>query len=91
MRDLQDAKYVLKPDRSPEYVAFLARLLQPDVGHRYTAAEALMDFAKEHNPSQRVTTTDDVAQALIRLSVDDSNWLTGNTINVDGGEDIVVV
>ena len=43
MRDLQDAKYVLKPDRSPEYVAFLARLLQPDVGHRYTAAEALMD------------------------------------------------
>ena len=43
MRDLQDAKYVLKPERSPEYVAFLKRLLCPDVATRYTAAEALTD------------------------------------------------
>ena len=55
------------------------------------AASLLLDFAKEHNPSGRVTTPEDVAQALIRLSIDDSNWITGNTINVDGGEDIVVV
>lgn len=55
------------------------------------AADALLDFAKQHNPSGRVTSPDDVAQALVRLSIDDSNWLTGNTINVDGGEDIVVV
>jgi serine/threonine protein kinase len=33
----------LKPDRSPEYMAFLKRLLCPDVATRYTAAEALMD------------------------------------------------
>ncbi len=55
------------------------------------AAAALMDFAKEHNPSGRVTTPQDVADAIARLSVDDSHWLTGNTINVDGGEDIVAV
>ena len=71
--------------------AIKAGVTQTPALDKIPAAEALMDFAKEHNPSQRVTTTEDVAQALIRLSVDDSNWLTGNTINVDGGEDIVVV
>ena len=43
MRDLQEAKYVVKPQRSPQYVAFLGRLLQPDLARRYTAAEALLD------------------------------------------------
>ena len=55
------------------------------------SAAALMDFAREHNPSGRVTTPEDVADAIVRLSVDESHWLTGNTINVDGAEDIVVV
>ena len=55
------------------------------------SAAALLDFAEQHNPSGRVTTPEDVADALIRLSIDESHWLTGNTINVDGAEDIVVV
>lgn len=71
--------------------AIKAGVTQTPALDKIPAAKALMDFAEEHNPSQRVTTTEDVAQALIRLSVDDSNWITGNTINVDGGEDIVVV
>jgi enoyl-[acyl-carrier protein] reductase III len=55
------------------------------------AAAKLMAFAQEHNPSGRVTRPEDVASAIVRLSIDDSHWLTGNTINVDGAEDIVVV
>ena len=43
MRDLQEAKYVLKADRTDLYRNFLARLLCPDVATRYTAAEALAD------------------------------------------------
>ena len=43
MQDLQKANYTLKDARSPEYRAFLARLLCPNVAHRYTAEEALMD------------------------------------------------
>jgi len=43
MKDLQAANYILKPERSPEYVEFLKRLLCPDVASRYTAAQALMD------------------------------------------------
>ncbi len=55
------------------------------------AAGKLLDFAREHNPSGRVTAPEDIADAIVRLSIDDSHWLTGNTINVDGAEDIVVV
>ena len=51
----------------------------------------LLNFAETHNPSGRVTEPDDIARALIALSLDDSNWITGNTINVDGGEDITVL
>jgi serine/threonine protein kinase len=43
MKDLQAANYVLKAERSPEYVEFIKRLLCPDVASRYTAAQALMD------------------------------------------------
>ena len=43
MQDLQNAEYKLKEGRSPEYVAFLARLLCPNVSERYTAEQALMD------------------------------------------------
>ena len=55
------------------------------------AADRLLTFAQEHNPSGRVTQPEDVGAAILRLSVDDSHWITGNTINVDGGEDIVAV
>jgi NAD(P)-dependent dehydrogenase (short-subunit alcohol dehydrogenase family) len=55
------------------------------------AADKLLAFAREHNPSGRVTTPEDVADAIVHLSIDESNWITGNTINTDGGEDIVVV
>ena len=58
---------------------------------RIPAADKLLAFAEEHNPSRRVTTPADIGAAILRLSVDDSHWLTGNTINVDGGEDIVAV
>ena len=55
------------------------------------AAEKLKQFAAEHNPSGRMTLPEDVALTIVRLSIDDSHWLTGNTIHVDGGEDIVAV
>ena len=51
----------------------------------------LLEFAQEHNPSGRITQPADVAAAIIALSQDDANWITGNTINVDGGEDITVL
>ena len=55
------------------------------------AGMQLLDFAQNHNPSGRITAPEDIAQAIIALSQPDSNWLTGNTINVDGAEDITVL
>ncbi len=44
--------------------------------------------AIERNPSRRMTTTDDVARAIVVLSHPDTHWVTGNVIGVDGGEEI---
>ena len=58
--------------------------LQKIPGH-----EAIVAAAKSRNPSGRMTTTEDVARALVVLSHPDTYWITGNVIGVDGGEDIV--
>lgn len=50
--------------------------------------EAIKDGAVARNPSGRLTTTDDVARAMVVLSHPDTYWITGNVIGVDGGEDI---
>lgn len=38
------------------------------------------------NPFHRLTTPEDVAQVLVKLSDDDISWLTGQIIPIDGGE-----
>jgi NAD(P)-dependent dehydrogenase (short-subunit alcohol dehydrogenase family) len=50
------------------------------------------EFSREaarKNPHKRLTTTEDVARAIVVLSHPDTYWITGNVIGVDGGEDIV--
>ena len=51
--------------------------------------EQMMEFSKLRNPHHRLTTPEDVAQAIATLSNSGADWVTGNTIGVDGGEDIV--
>ena len=51
--------------------------------------EKLAEFARMRNPGGRLTTPEDVAQAISALMSDKTHWLTGNVIRVDGGEDIV--
>jgi enoyl-[acyl-carrier protein] reductase III len=59
------------------------------------AAQAIPNYeeisreAVRRNPHHRLTTTDDVARAIVVLSHPDTYWMTGNVIGVDGGEDIV--
>jgi NAD(P)-dependent dehydrogenase (short-subunit alcohol dehydrogenase family) len=40
------------------------------------------------NPGKRLTQTKDVAKIIGLLGLAEETWLTGNTIRVDGGEDI---
>jgi NAD(P)-dependent dehydrogenase (short-subunit alcohol dehydrogenase family) len=58
--------------------------LQKIPGH-----ENLIEAALKKNPSGRLTTPADVAKTIAVLSHPDTYWMTGNVINVDGGEMIV--
>ena len=51
--------------------------------------ELISDNARIRNPSGRLTTPADVARALVVLSLPGTEWMTGNVLGVDGGEDIV--
>jgi enoyl-[acyl-carrier protein] reductase III len=48
----------------------------------------LYERARERNPSGRATTPEDVAKAIAALSDERLQWMTGNVIGVDGGEDL---
>lgn len=50
--------------------------------------ERLLEAARARNPSGRLTTPEDVAAALVALAEPGTRWVTGNVINVDGGEEI---
>jgi NAD(P)-dependent dehydrogenase (short-subunit alcohol dehydrogenase family) len=50
--------------------------------------ERMVEAARARNPHRRLTTPEDVAQALIALARPETRWITGNVIGVDGGEEI---
>lgn len=45
--------------------------------------------AVSRNPHGRITTPEDVAEALVALCNIRSSWITGTVIRVDGGEDLI--
>jgi enoyl-[acyl-carrier protein] reductase III len=49
-------------------------------------SKKLIDYAMDANPHGRMTTVDDVAQAIVALSEGGTHWITGNVIGIDGGE-----
>lgn len=51
--------------------------------------DRLIEGAQARNPSGRLTRPEDVASALVTLARPEAYWITGNVINVDGGEEIV--
>ena len=46
----------------------------------------MIDVTMARNPHGRMTTPQDVAEAIVSLSETDSDWISGNIIGVDGGE-----
>ena len=50
--------------------------------------DRLIEAATARNPSGRLTTPEDVADCMVALSDPGTHWLTGNVINVDGGEEV---
>ncbi|KJY22165.1 MULTISPECIES: SDR family oxidoreductase [Streptomyces] len=56
---------------------------------RIPGSEGLARYATDSNPHGRLTVPEDVAEAVVMLSATDSSWMTGNVIDVDGGEGLV--
>jgi NAD(P)-dependent dehydrogenase (short-subunit alcohol dehydrogenase family) len=46
----------------------------------------MVEVTLARNPHGRLTTTTDVAEAIVRLSESESDWISGNIIGVDGAE-----
>lgn len=51
--------------------------------------EEMLAIATKRNPSGRLTTPEDIGKLVALLTDPRSGWMTGNTLGVDGGEDIV--
>jgi NAD(P)-dependent dehydrogenase (short-subunit alcohol dehydrogenase family) len=51
--------------------------------------EKMIGFATERNPWGRLTEPNDVANAILLLMHPEAQWITGNVLGVDGGEDVV--
>jgi NAD(P)-dependent dehydrogenase (short-subunit alcohol dehydrogenase family) len=51
--------------------------------------EKIFEIARQRNPHQRLTVPEDVARCIAALCHPATYWLTGNTLHVDGGENIV--
>lgn len=60
-------------------------LQEADMRARDMAYEAAVAADKEAHPLKRYATSDEVANAAVFLSCDDSSFTTGSTIFVDGG------
>lgn len=50
--------------------------------------EKMIEYALMLNPGKRLTVPEDVAKTIATLGLSENTWLTGNTIRIDGGEDI---
>ena len=50
--------------------------------------DQMIERAIKMNPGKRLTVPEDVARVIGLLGLSEDFWLTGNTIRVDGGEDI---
>ncbi|CAF3858638.1 unnamed protein product [Rotaria sp. Silwood1] len=57
--------------------------------NKIPGADAIIANALQRNPSKRLTEPNDIAQFIVDNYKSDSGWLTGNTIQLAGGESIV--
>ncbi len=66
--------------------AIMAGVTETPALKKIPGNDVMIDFAKAKNPSGRLTTPEDVANAISALARPEAYWITGNVIAVDGGE-----
>ena len=68
--------------------AILAGVTDTPALRKIPGNEQMMEAAKARHPRGRLTTPEDVAKAITLLSRPEADWISGNTILVDGAETI---
>ncbi|NTU59697.1 MAG: SDR family oxidoreductase [Deltaproteobacteria bacterium] len=68
--------------------AVLAGVTDTPALRKIPGNEAMIELAKAKNPAGRLTTPEDVAEAIAVFSEPGTYWMTGSILRVDGGEDI---
>ena len=69
--------------------AILAGVTDTNALRQIPGYEKILEVARLRNPSRRLTLPEDVARTIAALCHPATYWMTGNTIHVDGGENIV--
>jgi enoyl-[acyl-carrier protein] reductase III len=69
--------------------AILAGVTDTPALRKIPGNESMIETAAKRNPMGRLTTPDDVGKAIVALSLPHCQFITGNTIRVDGGENVV--
>jgi enoyl-[acyl-carrier-protein] reductase (NADH) len=69
--------------------AIMAGVTDTPAFRKIPGSSKMLDVAKYKNPAGRATTPDDVAKAIVLLASEQANWISGNVIGVDAGENIV--
>jgi len=68
--------------------AIRAGVTDTPASRKIPAAELLFQEARRRNPGGRLTCPEDVASAIVALTLPGARWVSGNVIGVDGGEDV---
>jgi len=68
--------------------AILAGVTDTPALRKIPGHEKLVASALTRNPGGRLTTPEDVADALVLLAQPGARWINGNVLRIDGGEDV---
>ena len=68
--------------------AIRAGVTDTPASRKIPVAELLFQEARRRNPGGRLTVPEDVAGAIVALSLPGAGWISGNVIGVDGAEDV---
>jgi enoyl-[acyl-carrier protein] reductase III len=68
--------------------AVRAGVTDTPASRKIPVADLLFQEARRRNPGGRLTVPEDVAGAIVALSLPGAGWISGNVIGVDGGEDV---
>jgi len=60
-------------------------IVETDMTTPYLTTESERDMAAAEHPLGRIGTPDDVAQAILYFASEDSSWVTGAILPIDGG------